>query len=140
MAQAWLNDALVTGALSGMRSMAGPTTLSLRQGGYPAGAMAVLAIGEMVVDKMPFVGSRLAPGPLAGRAMMGALAGGVIARRGRGNVVAGAVVGAAAAIAAAYLAYHARKRLPVSGALGGAIEDLAVLGIGAASLARRGQR
>jgi len=134
MTHAWLNDALVTGALSGMRSMAGPTTLMLRQGGYTAGAMAILAVGEMIVDKMPFVGSRLAPAPLAGRAVMGALAGGVIARRERGHVVAGAVVGAAAALAAAYLAYHVRKRLPVPNALGGVMEDLLVVGIGAASL------
>jgi len=136
MTHAWLNDALVTGALSGMRSMAGPTTLMLQQGGYVAGAMAVLAVGEMIVDKMPSVGSRLAPGPLAGRAVMGALAGGVIARRARGNVAAGAVVGASAALAAAYLAYHARKQLPLSNALGGVVEDLLVLGIGAASRTR----
>ena len=76
--------------------------------------------------------------PLTARAAMGAMVGGTIARENRGNVVAGALVGAAAAVAMAHIAFRLRKRLP-SGVLGGVIEDAVVMGIGAMYARRRPQ-
>jgi uncharacterized membrane protein len=126
----FLGQAIALGALSGMRSMAGLATLALRRKGVPTGMMVAMAAGEMVADKTPLVGDRIAPLPLAGRVLSGALVGGVVARDGRGNVVAGALVGAAAAAIAAHLAFYVRRRLPMTNVAGGLLEDAIVIGTG----------
>ena len=126
-----LRRTLALGAITGMRSMAGPAALAFRPGGLLSRATMMLAAGEMVADKTPYVGARTAPLPFAGRVLSGALVGGVIAREERANMVMGALIGAAAAAIAAHLAYHARKRLPLSNVVGGSLEDLVVVGIGA---------
>jgi uncharacterized membrane protein len=124
----FLGQAMVLGALSGMRSMAGLATLALRRKGVPTGMMVAMAAGEMVADKTPLVGDRIAPLPLAGRVLSGALVGGVVANDARGNVWAGALVGAAAAAVAAHLAFYARRRLPMTNLAGGFLEDAVVIG------------
>lgn len=118
------------GALTGMRSMAGPATLVFREGGAMKGVMGVLAAAEMVADKTAAVGNRTDPVPLAGRALMGGVVGGVIARNHRTNLLLGGLLGAAAAVIAAHLAFQLRTRLPVSSALGGVVEDALVIGLG----------
>lgn len=130
------------GALSGMRSMAGPAALTLEAGSVLGRVMPFLAAGEMIADKLPFMGDRIDPLPLAGRAAMGAIVGGVVASEENGNVLLGGVIGAAAAVIVAHVAYRLRKRLPGSSALGGVLEDGVVLGLGAlyASTTRRAAR
>ena len=128
---------LALGALTGMRSMAGPATIALRYGGPIRKVALLLAAGEMVVDKLPIVGDRIEAAPLVGRAVMGALAGGLIAREARSNIPAGAALGAAAAVAAAHLAYRARRGLHMPAVAGGLLEDAVVVAAGAV-LARRG--
>jgi uncharacterized membrane protein len=98
--------------------------------------VAVLAAGEMIADKTSLVGNRIDPIPLAGRAVAGALVGGLIAREEHGNVVLGAATGAAAAIVAAHVAFRLRQRLPFSSAVNGLLEDSIVTGV-AALYARR---
>jgi uncharacterized membrane protein len=90
----------------------------------------ILAAGEMIADKTSFVGDRIDAAPLAGRALMGAVVGGVVAYEARDNVLLGCMLGASAAVVAAHLAFHARRRLPVSTAVGGALEDAVVIGLG----------
>ncbi|MDQ3071553.1 MAG: hypothetical protein M3R55_17720, partial [Acidobacteriota bacterium] len=108
--------------------MAGPATLAVAHGGPLAQIVPVMAAGEMFADKTEMIGSRLDPVPLAGRALMGGLVGALIAHEADGHVLIGAAIGAATAVAAAHLAFHARTRLP--NVAGGLLEDVLVVAIG----------
>jgi uncharacterized membrane protein len=111
--------------------MAGPAALAFESDGPVRSVIGLLAAGEMIADKTPFVGDRIDAAPLAARAVMGGIVGGVVAYEADDDVLIGGLIGASAAIAAAHLAYRLRKRLPVSNPVGGAIEDAFVLGLGA---------
>jgi uncharacterized membrane protein len=126
-----ISEAVVLGGLTGMRSTAGAATLAFRHHGWAPRVAAMMAAGEMVADKMPAVGDRIAPLPLAGRALMGAIVGGTVVRRAGYNAAIGVVIGGAAAVIAAHLAYRVRARLPVSNAVGGVLEDAFVMGVSA---------
>ena len=132
-----LTETVLLGAISGMRSMSGLATLALRRRGMPAATLLTLAAGEMIADKTPYVGDRIAPLPLAGRMMAGAIVGGVIARESRGSIVLGGLIGAAVAAVAAHAAYAARKRLAGSSMAGGVVEDLLVAGTAAMTATAR---
>lgn len=137
MNKAALNDTIVLGAITGMRSMAGPAALAFPQGGFLRAITGVLSAGELAADKTTIVGDRIDAVPLMGRAMMGALVGGVIASENDSNILVGGLVGATAAVAAAHLAYRIRRSLPMSSVMGGLLEDAVVLGIGARYAQRR---
>ena len=136
MTSAALTDTLVLGALTGMRSMSGAAALAAGRGGVLPRLAATLAAGEMVADKTEAIGDRTDALPLGGRAVMGAMVGSFVARDHRTSIVAGALIGAAAAVAMTYVAYHLRKRLPLSNILGGLSEDAVVAAIGAAYATR----
>jgi uncharacterized membrane protein len=74
-------------------------------------ATALCAAGEMIGDLMPNVPDRIAPMPLAGRAIAGAIVGSTVASRSDENRAALAVLGAGSAIASAFATYHVRKRI-----------------------------
>ena len=116
------------GAATGLRSMAAPSQLSRALG--PPGArrrrgavadllarpatrslLQVALLGELVADKLPGIPDRIEPGPLLGRALVGALAGAVLARRDGEPAALGAVAGAGAAVLAACAGYAARRAL-----------------------------
>ena len=137
MNRSTLNDTLLLGALTGMRSMAGPTALAFHEGSALKRLATVLAAGEMAADKTSVVGDRIDPLPLAGRAVMGAFVGAAVAREQHGNMVAAAFIGAAAAVAAAHIAYRLRRRLPVNSVASGLVEDAVVVGIGSLYANRR---
>jgi uncharacterized membrane protein len=124
-----LNETIALGALTGMRSMAGPSALASRYDGVLGRLLPVLAFGEMIADKTSAVGNRTDPVPLMGRAVIGAVVGGVIAHERHRNLIVHGLIGAAAAVAAAHLAYQVRKRLPLSNVMGGVLEDSLVIGI-----------
>jgi uncharacterized membrane protein len=71
----------------------------------------VAAVGEMIADKLPGVPDRIESGPLLGRAVLGAVAGGVLARRNRESGVLGALLGGTAALVAAHAGFQARRAL-----------------------------
>jgi uncharacterized membrane protein len=125
-----LKRIVVLGSLTGMRSMAGLTVLTLPCPGVARSVMALAAAGEMIADKTSLVGDRVDTLPLAGRAIIGALVGALIAREEDQNALLGGMLGSAAALVAAHLAYRGRKRLPISGFAGGLLEDGLVLAIG----------
>jgi hypothetical protein len=131
MNAAALTATLTLGAMSGIRSTAGPAVLAAQDGGPLRELMAVLAAGEMIVDKTSFVGNRIDLFPLAGRALMGALVGSLFARRERTSIMLAAASGATAAIVAAHLAFRLRQRLPFSNAVNGLLEDVVVIGVAA---------
>lgn len=124
---------LAAGAATGMRSLSGPAALARERGGVAGVMVPMLAAAEMIADKTPFLPDRIDPLPLAGRAVLGAVAGGMVARKTGGAGVLGALLGAAAAVSAAHLAYHARKRLDVPDAVAGLLEDGLVLALLASS-------
>jgi len=127
---------LAIGAITGMRSMSGAAAVASQHGGLVKQGFALLAAGEIAADKTAFVGNRTDPLPLGGRAIMGAVLGGWLAREQRDSILFGAVLGGASAVAATHLAYRLRTRWPDRTTATGFIEDAIVLGA-AALYARR---
>lgn len=123
------------GAATGMRSFSGPAALAIRHGGPIAWVAAAMAAGEMAADKMPSMGNRTDAAPLAARALMGALVGGLVARRAGQPVAGGALLGAGVAVAAAHVAFRLRARVP--GHAAALTEDAIVTAICAAACRRR---
>ena len=94
------------------------------------------AVGEFVGDKLPFVPSRLKPGPLFGRMLFGGLAGAAIAVEARRSPALGAVIGAGGAVLGTQAGYRARVALGESTGLPdpvwGVAEDAASVALGMA--------
>ncbi|MBK8905193.1 MAG: DUF4126 family protein [Anaerolineaceae bacterium] len=97
-------------------------------------ALRVFALGEMVMDKMPFVPKRTETSSLAARAVSGGLAGAVVGVMYRGSPMLAGLIGALSATGATFGAYRLRKQLTentaVPDAVVGGLEDLLVLGTG----------
>jgi uncharacterized membrane protein len=71
---------------------------------------AALVLGEMVADKTVFSPNATNSTALLTRAVSGGAAGAAVFRSRHRSMLLGAVVGAAAAVGAAYAAYHLRKK------------------------------
>lgn len=138
--------ALGLGALAGVRSAGAPAVLTwnLRRRGKPlvsgwrvpqavGAALPLLALGEVIADKLPFTPARTKAASLVARAFSGAFAGAATARKGESKV-APALLGSAAAAAATFGSYRLRKLgIDRSRRLGYAVaaaEDLLVLWAG----------
>lgn len=151
--QSWkpIVQAVGLGATAGMRAMAAPALLSANSvlsGKNPllntalgsictapaAGVLVALAAGEMVADKLPFTPDRTMISSLLGRAGSGAVVGAAAFCAAKEKPVwMGAIIGAVAAVGAAYGMFYLRKfateKLHVPGVVAGAAEDaLAVAG------------
>src|SRR5262249_19624713 len=72
--------------------------------------VSVLAIGELITDKLPTTPSRKAPVGFGARIVVGALCGGALAAPG-GAMVAGAIAGLLGAVAGTLGGYEFRRRL-----------------------------
>ena len=120
--------ALLLGISAGLRSMTPLAAVAWAARGWPAVAgsalgfmaapvtgyvFAALAIGELIADKLPFIPSRLQPGPLGGRIISGALTGTVAALALQGSPVVGGLVGAIGALAGSFGGYAVRRGLTV---------------------------
>jgi uncharacterized membrane protein len=128
------------GAISGSRSMLGPTLVGhLRLPAAAQRALTAMAAGEMVADKLPWIPARTDSLPLAGRIGLGALAAAAAVRRDR-RLIAG-IAGAAGALVGTYAWYHLRRaathRLGVPGVAAGLAED--ALATAAGTLLLRGR-
>ena len=71
----------------------------------------VLALGELVVDKLPSTPNRTKLPGLIGRSVLGGVSGAAVAVSGAQSIATGAVLGVAGAIAGAFAGYEIRKRL-----------------------------
>lgn len=129
-------------AVTGLRSGLGPALLVRRVRGRPGlrRLATLFAIVELIADKLPWVPARTRPPGLIARAAGGALVG-AVAGPGRGRRIgtAGLLLGAATALAAAFVGERARgalTRLLGGGAfangLAGALEDSGAVVLGAA--------
>ena len=129
MTQVTLVKIVGLGVVTGMRSMAGLTTLAWARSGAVKPVMAILAAGEMFADKTQMIGNRIDPLPLGGRALMGAVVGAVVASENDENPVLGGMIGAATALIATHVAFRLRRRLPFSSAANGLLEDALVVAL-----------
>ena len=119
--------AFAIGIIAGLRSFTAPAVISwgswltwlALQGTWAAffgstvtlAIVSVLALGELVADKLPKTPSRKTPGPFAGRIVLGALSGAALCTAAREPVVAGALLGAVGAVAGTLGGYQARTGL-----------------------------
>ncbi|OCX51382.1 hypothetical protein BEL04_15240 [Mucilaginibacter sp. PPCGB 2223] len=107
-----------------------------------ANTLAVLAIGELIGDKMPFTPNRTELLSLTGRAAGGAFTSAALLKANRGNAVTGLILGGACALASTFASFYFRKIITkpgrLSNAAGGLLEDLLVLAAGAAVICKFG--
>jgi uncharacterized membrane protein len=71
----------------------------------------VLAVGELIADKLPTAPSRLQPLGLIARFVLGGLSGAGVAVAGGQSIVVGSLLGAAGGIAGAFAGYRIRTGL-----------------------------
>jgi uncharacterized membrane protein len=71
----------------------------------------ILALAEIINDKLPATGSRTAPPSLVIRSITGALAGTALAIAARQSVLLGIVLGVIGALAGSFLGYEVRHRI-----------------------------
>lgn len=101
--------------------------------------LALCALGELVVDKMPWIGNRTATGPLVARIVTGAVSGAAVAQVAHVDGWKGGVIGGAGAVIGAFGFFHLRQWVDrVTGIRDpyiGAAEDAVALAIAATALA-----
>lgn len=101
--------------------------------------LALAALGELVGDKLPGIGSRIALGPLVARVITGALSGATAAQVGHVDGWKGGLVGAVGAIVGAFAFYHLRQWVDrvtsIRDPYVGATEDVVALAIAATAMA-----
>jgi uncharacterized membrane protein len=119
--------AFLIGVVAGLRTMTAPAVVAwaanLRwlnlvnsplafMGSTAAVAVfTVLALGELIIDKLPSTPSRTKLPGLVGRSVLGGLSGAAVAASGAQSIAVGAVLGVAGAIAGAFAGYEVRTRL-----------------------------
>jgi uncharacterized membrane protein len=144
------------GVVTGLRSLTGPavTSWAARLGwlsliGTPMHFMAsiitvtiftLLAVVELVADKLPSTPARTAPVGLSARVIMGGLCGATVGVAGGESIALGIVVGILGAIVGTYGGYYARTRsvkaLGVPDVVIAVIEDIVAVGGGLLVLSR----
>ena len=102
---------LAVGAGRGRFAVAAEGPLGVLRSPIVQRLLVLSAVGEFAGDKLPFLPSRLTPGPLVGRMLFGGLAGAAIASEARRSPALGAVLGAGGAVLGAQAGYHARAGL-----------------------------
>ena len=134
------------GVMAGMRSLSAPAVLSQRlskDSGKATGGLdgmlssklgsrtlTVLALGELVGDKLPGIPARIAPPALTFRLLSGAVVGASLARRNKRPVLGPILIGAVSSLASAFALYGLRelatKQLRIPNVLAGLLEDMLV--------------
>jgi uncharacterized membrane protein len=119
--------AFLIGVIAGLRTMTAPAVVAwaanqhwLNLHNSPLAFMGstaavaiitVLALGELVVDKLPSTPNRTRVLGLIGRSVLGGLSGAAVAASGAQSIAPGAVLGVTGGIAGAFAGYEVRKRL-----------------------------
>ncbi|HEY3988146.1 MAG TPA: DUF4126 family protein [Acidobacteriaceae bacterium] len=127
---------VVIGGVSGLRSLTGIAVVTVAaQGGWPhlgwlhlggtglgfvgkpvaMYVFVVLAIGELIVDKLAFTPPRIQAGPLAVRFVLGALCGSALAVAAGMSWVLPAAVAGVCAVFGAYVGYWVRRGITSRG-------------------------
>jgi uncharacterized membrane protein len=71
----------------------------------------LLAIGELIADKLPMISRRTAPAPLIARVVTGGLCGACLCAAVGKSFLAGALLGGLGGFVGAFLGYGIRRRL-----------------------------
>jgi len=74
-------------------------------------ALSLLAIVELVIDKLPSTPNRTAPGPMIGRLLTGGLSGAALCAAADQSVFVGAILGGIGALLGTFGGFHLRSRL-----------------------------
>ncbi|ASU34516.1 DUF4126 family protein [Mucilaginibacter xinganensis] len=140
------------GILAGMRTTSAPaiashilshhqsktlkkSPLDFMQSGNVALGMKILAMGELVGDKLPQAPNRIAAGGVIGRCLAGSLAGASIYKAAGSNALTGALLGSVVALGSTFGSYYLRKytvqKTHAFDPYVGAIEDVLVATAGA---------
>ena len=117
----------VLGMASGLRSMTpaavlawaaqsrwpqlGQTGVAFMSAPITAYILTVGACVELVFDKLPITPSRLTPGPLGARVVLGGLCAATLSAAVQQSAIVGAVVGGLGGFAGAWVGYHVRRYL-----------------------------
>jgi uncharacterized membrane protein len=135
------------GIVAGLRSLTAPAVVAwgahlgwLNLHGSPLAFMgstaavailSVLAIGELVVDKLPTTPKRTAPVGLIARIITGGLCGACLSEAVGKSFLAGALLGGIGGIVGAFLGYTIRRRLDLhtKDLVVAACEDLIAVGL-----------
>jgi uncharacterized membrane protein len=115
------------GVITGLRSLTGPalvcwaahlgwfslegSRLAFMGSAAVTYVFSAMALGELVADKLPFIPSRISPGPLFARIVLGALSGATLCTAGGSSVAFGAILGGFGGVVGAFSGYHARAGL-----------------------------
>ena len=142
---------LCVGIIAGMRSASAPaiachvlsknksneltnSSLKFMESENLATVLKVLAIGELIVDKLPSTPPRIKPAGISARVISGALSTAAISKANRNSAITGAVLGSAAALASTFFFYFLRKKMgekfKIYDPILGVIEDILVIGTG----------
>ena len=73
--------------------------------------LSVLAIGELVADKLPMIPKRTAPAPLMARFATGGFCGACLCAAAEKSLLAGVLLGGIGGIVGAFVGYSVRRRL-----------------------------
>ena len=73
--------------------------------------LSLLAIGELIADKLPMTPKRTAPAPLIARIVTGALCGASLAAAMGKSLLVGILLGGIGGVVGAFLGYSVRRRL-----------------------------
>ena len=142
--------AFLIGCVCGLRSMTGPALVCwgahlgwLQLDGSRLGFLhnpvslavfTLLAIGELIADKLPFIPSRVTPGPLVVRFLFGALCGSALGISAGVAWFGPALLGGIGGVAGAYAGYLLRRSLTAGKGLPdlpvALVEDLIAVGGG----------
>jgi uncharacterized membrane protein len=142
--------ALALGAISGLRSASGPAFVGraanrgdMDLDGTPLAffgrprlskALTLAQLGEVIGDKLPVTPSRTAWPPVLGRAVSGGLVGAAVHLSEGRHAATGAIIGSAAAFAAAFVGENLRalvvNRVGLPDPVVAAAEDAVVLFVG----------
>jgi uncharacterized membrane protein len=142
--------AFLIGCICGLRSMTAPAVVAWGahlgwlhlQGSWLAFfannislvIFSLLAIGELIADKLPFIPGRTQPGPLVVRILFGALCGLAICISGAASPLMGGLLGGLGAVAGAFAGYNYRRLLSSGSMLPdlllALLEDLVAVGGG----------
>ncbi|MDP9081502.1 MAG: DUF4126 family protein [Bacteroidota bacterium] len=144
---------IALGILAGMRTTSAPviashilsqqktnrlsgSPLKFMQSNKVAIGTKVLAIGELVGDKLPQTPNRTSMGGIIGRCLSGSLAGAAIYKASGNNAATGALIGSVIAMGSTFGSYYLRKfvvdKTHAFDPFVGAIEDVLVIGSGVA--------
>lgn len=135
--RAFMGPALTAGAANRKALSLKKTPLAWMGTDRTALTTVLLAAGELLADKLPFMPSRMRGPSLAMRFVSGAVCAFAISNGRKPNEkVMGAIVGGTAAVAAAYAGYQYRKHVNMPGFAKALIEDSLAVGIGNAVISR----